>query len=172
MKYKLLGGLLILSVSCYCQEVEFCKIREISFKNGPNQCVYRVQIYNGTQNPICIPVSLSFGFSFTDLDTAEVVNIYPAIDSIVTLSLYYAKDDISGSSTKYPALPVIINPATYAIANIRFEKPENKHVYLELAYSNDTDLDYHQIRNSFENEPMYRWMEKLNSMVYKKFLIF
>jgi len=172
MKNKLLYSLLILSLNSYSQDVKFSKIQEITLKNGSNQCVYRVEIYNDTNNPICVPVSLSFGYSFTALDTAEVVNIYVANDSIITLSLYYAKADISGSSAKYPALPVIINPNTYAVANIKFEKPENKHVYLELAYANDTDLDYHQIWKSFENEPMYRWMEKLNSFVRKKFLIF
>jgi hypothetical protein len=171
MKYKFLCSLLILSVSSYSQDVKFSKIQEIALKNGSKECIYQVEVYNDTNNPICFPVSLSFGFTFNDLDTGEVVNIYPAIDSIVTLSLYYAKADISGSSAKYPALPVIINPNTYAVSNIKFEKPENKHVYLELKYSNDTDLDYHQINKSFQNEPMYRWMDKLH-FVNNKFFIF
>src|SRR5678816_1746137 len=171
MRYKLLYSFLILSVSSYCQDVKFAKVQQITLENGSNQCVYRVEIYNDTNDPICIPVSLSFGYSFTALDTGELVNIYPAIDSIVTLSLYYAKTDITGSAVKYPALPVIINPNTYAVANIKFEKPENKHVYLELTYSDDEDLDYHEIWKSFGNEPMWRWMEKLQNIEKKKFLI-
>src|SRR5881394_3949082 len=107
MKYQLLYSLLILSINSYCQEVKFSKIQEITLKNGSKECIYQVEVYNDTNNPICFPVSLSFGYSFTDLDTGEVINIYPAIDSIVTLSLYYAKADITGSSIKYPALPVI-----------------------------------------------------------------
>lgn len=162
MKVSFLLGLLILCGNGFCQEVNFAKISKTVSKDGLNEYMYRVEVYNNTSKPICIPVSLSFGLAVNLDDTVEVVNIYPARDSSLFFSLYYAKSDIEGSSARYAATPVIVNPNTYLLVNIRFVKAEGKQMFLELKYSYDKNLDYRKIRASFENEPRYKWMDDLN----------
>jgi len=170
MRMKLFLGLLILCNKGFCQDVKFTTIGKTISKNDLNECIYRVEIYNNTNSPICIPVSLSFGFSINLNDTIEVTNIYPARDSAVFFSLYYTKSDIEGSSARYAATPVIVNPNTYLLTNIRFVKTEGKQIFLELKCSYDKGLDYHKIRQTFENEPRYKWMDNLD-FVDKKYPI-
>jgi hypothetical protein len=171
MRLIFLLGVTLIWTNGFCQDVNFTKIGETRTKEGPSELIYRVELYNNTNSPICIPVSLSFGFTVNLNDTVEVGNIYPAIDSSVTFSLYYIKSDIEGSSARYPAVPVIVNPNTYVLTNIKFTNVKGKRMFLELKCSYDKNLDYYKIRSSFENEPKYKWMDKLN-LIDKKYLIF
>ncbi|MCX8020823.1 MAG: hypothetical protein N2747_10050 [Chitinophagaceae bacterium] len=155
----------------FCQDVKFTELGESKSKSGLDECIYRLELFNNTNSPICIPVSLSFGFTVNLNDTVEVKNIYPANDSSVTFSLYYTKSELEGSSVRYPAVPVLINPNTYVLTNVRFEKIKEKKMFLELKCSYDKNLDYYKIRSSFENEPKYKWMDKL-SFVDKKYPIY
>ncbi len=166
MRLMLFVGITLICGNAFCQDVKFVRIGE-----DKSEFIYRLELYNNTNTPICIPMSLSFGYTVNLNDTVEVANIYPANDSSVTFSLYYTKSDIEGSSARYPAVPVIVNPSTYILANIRFKGVEGKKVLLELKLSNDKNLDYYKIRSSFENEPKYRWMDKLK-FIDKNYLIF
>jgi hypothetical protein len=103
-------------------------------------------------------------------DTVEVVSIYPAVDSSITFSLYYTKKEMEGSSARYAAIPVILNPCTYLSTHITFTRPKGKGIFLELKYSYDKNLDFYKIWTSFENEPQYKWMDNLN-FVDKKYSI-
>lgn len=161
-KVSFLLGLLILCGNGFCQKINFTKISKTISKDGLYEYIYRVEVYNNTNKPMCIPVSLSFGLAVNLDDTVEVANIYPARDSGLFFSLYYAKSDIGGSSARYAATPVIVNPNTYLLVKIRFVKAEEKQMFLELKYSYDKDLDYNKIRASFENEPRYKWMDDLD----------
>jgi hypothetical protein len=152
------------------QQVKLTNIGTCHSK-GDSNAIYTVEIFNNTNAPICIPVSLSFGSIVNLADTVEVTNIYPSTDSAVVFSLYYSKSDLEESSMRYPAVPIIINPNTYFLTNIKFNKPQRKKVYLELNFSFDKNLDFQKIRSSFENEPKYRWMNDLN-FIEKKYLLF
>jgi hypothetical protein len=139
-------------------------------KEGLTEYFYKVEIYNNTNKPICIPVSLSFGVEIDCEDTVEVVNIYSASDTALFFSLCYTKSEFEGSKTRYSASPMIINPQTYFSTNIRFVNNRSKKMYLVLKYSNDKNIDYKEIRASFESKPQYEWMDTLN-FYDKKFQI-
>jgi hypothetical protein len=163
MKIKLNLIFLCLSICSvgFGQDIKFTKISETKLGNGSWEYVYNIELYNDNSTPICIPVSFAFGLTADLSDTVDVSNIYPASDTSLTFSLYYAKS-LEGSSTRYPAIPVIINPGTYFITNIRFIKSQRKSTILELKYSADKNLDYYKILSSFGKSPKYMWMDKLN----------
>src|SRR5687768_15618343 len=137
MRVKLFLSLIFIYTNGFCQDLMFTKIGESISKNGSEECIYRLELYNNTNSPICIPVSLSFGLTVNLNDTVEVANIYPAIDSSVIFSLYYTKSDIEGSSARYPGVPVIVNPNTYILTNIRLTKIKGKKMFLELKCTYD-----------------------------------
>lgn len=170
MRFVFLCIFSILNITLFCQSIQFMKVNEIISNQGLCKYVYKVEVYNNTNRPICIPVSLSFGYTVNLYDTVDVVSIYPAVDSSVIFSLYYTKSDIEGSSARYPAIPVILNPCTYLSTYIIFKKPKGKSMFLELKYSYDKNLDFYKIWTSFENEPQYKWMDDLN-FVDKKYPI-
>jgi len=161
----------IIYTNVFCQDVKITKIGESISERGSDECIYRVELFNYTNTPICIPMSLTFGYTVNLNDTVDVVNIYPANDSSIIFSLYYTKSDIEGSSARYPAIPVIVNPNTYVLTNIKFEKIKEKKMFLELKCSYDKKLDYYKIRSSFENEPKYKWMDSIK-FVNKRYPIF
>ena len=173
MRTNLIFIFLMIVNSAYSQTIKFSKTNETASKNGVSaECVYRIEIYNNTNVPICIPVSLSFGLSADINDTLEVINIYPANDSVLTFSLYYSKSDIKGSSTRYPAAPIVINPSTYFLTNIKFIKTQlHQKAFLELNCSYDKGLEYNKIYASFNKNPKYIWMDKLN-FINKKYSIY
>ena len=170
MRLQFFLSLLIIYTSGFCQDIRFTKIGESKSKNDLDECIYRLELYNNTNSPICIPVSLSFGFTVNLNDTVEVSNIYPASGSSVIFSLYYAKSDIEGSSARYPAIPVIVNPNTYLLTNIRFAKVKGGKMFLKLKCSYNKKLDYYKIISSFKKEPKYKWMDNLN-FIDKKYPI-
>lgn len=161
--------LLLLAGNVYSQSVNFTKLTGSAVNNQSDQYTYyKVEIFNNTDIPICIPVSLSFGISANIYDTIEVTDIYTADDSIRTLSLYYTKDELAGSSARYPARPVVINPSTYFITNIKFAASYiSQKIFLELMCSYGKGLDYNKILTSFNNQPKYMWMDNLSFIVKK-----
>jgi hypothetical protein len=170
MKMKFMLISLIICIGGFSQTMKFTQLSERMLNNNNYEYVYKVELYNDNNIPICIPVSLSFGFVANLDDTIEVSNIYPASDSTLTFSLYYTKSDIEGSSTRYPATPIVLNPGTYLLTNVRFEKTKVKKIFLELKYAEDKNFEYNKIWSSYENNPRYKWMDDLN-FVDKKFPI-
>lgn len=170
MRVKIFICFLIISTNGFCQDVAFTKISELKSNSGLEECIYQLKLFNNTNRPICIPFSLSFGLTVNLDDTIDVSNIHPLIDSSITFSLYYTKFEIEGSSTRYPAIPVIVNPNTYVLTNIRFTSIKGMKLFLELKYSNDKNLDYYKIRSSFEKEAKYKWMDRL-TFIDKKYLV-
>lgn len=157
------GFFLLIVSNVLAQTVKFSKISEAQDSTGLYNCIYSIQIYNNTDIPICIPVSLSFGYAPNLYDTIEVADIYPIDDSIVTFSLYYSKYEIERSFARYPAIPVVITPGTYFLTNIWFKKSEkNIKAYLALKCSYDKKLDYYKINDLFMNNPKYVWMNEVN----------
>jgi hypothetical protein len=153
------------------QIIQFTKILETKVNGFSYDCIYRVQLYNNKESPICIPVSLSFGLMASIDDTVQLSNVYPANDSILVLSFQYAKADLEGSATRYPALPIVLNPGTYLLTNVRFTKENGKKTILELKYSHDKQIDYGKIWSVFKNGPKYKWMDSLN-FVNQRYQIF
>lgn len=145
----------------FSQDIKFTKLKEVKLSNGSYNYVYKIELYNDNRTPICVPVSFAFGLTADLSDTVDVTNIFPASDTSLTFSLYYAKS-LEGSSTRYPAVPVIINPGTYLITNISFVKSEGTRTILELKYSADKSIEYNKILSLFGESPKYKWMDKLN----------
>ena len=173
MIVKLIISLILTNVFTYChsQHLAFIKLNESASTKGGLECIYRVEIYNNTNKPFCVPISLAFGYTVSSSDTVEVINTSGGSDTSETFSLYYTKSDLEGSKARYPAIPVLLNPNTYLITNIKFRKAGHKKIYfLKLEYSKDEKLDFYKIFSSYQNEPMFKWMDDLN-FTTKNYLI-
>jgi len=61
-----------------------------------------------------------------------------------------------------PSYPIILNPRTYLLTNIKFVKPQNtKEIFFEFTHSFGPDLDYQKIGTSYNSEPKFIWKKSL-----------
>lgn len=165
MIIRLVSILLLICNSALSQQVKLFKIGENKTKNVTIVNIYSVRIYNNTDKPICIPVSNYFAYKMNAEDTLELADIYSGKDSIIVVSLFWAKRDLEINPQQMPSYPVVINPRTYLLTNIKFEKKSNiKEIYFEFKHSFDPNLDYQKISSSYNTEPKFVWKK------YMKFI--
>jgi hypothetical protein len=152
---------MVICKNSYTQILRFTKLNDAKHKDSSIAYTYNLELYNNTNIPLCIPVSLSYGRTANLQDTVDLAGIYQEDDSVLVLSLYYSKIDIRSSYTRYPAVPVIVNPGTYFLTNFTFSlNPRNKFFYLDLKVCYQK-FDFQKVINDFQNKPQYEWMEEL-----------
>jgi hypothetical protein len=159
---KILIFLLLICSNALSQQIKVLKLQEQSTDNNASVNTYSVRIYNNTDKPICIPVSNSFAYRMNVNDTLELGDIYSERDSAIVVSLFWSKKDLEIDPQQMPSYPVILNPRTYLLTNIKFVKPSNtKEIFFEFRHSFGPDLDYQRISTSYSSEPKFIWKKSL-----------
>jgi hypothetical protein len=159
---KILIFLLLICSSALSQQVTVFKLREQNIENNAFVNIYSVRIYNNTDKPICVPVSSYFVNRMNVNDTLELGDIYDEKDSVIVVSLFWSKKDLAIDPQQMPSYPVIINPRTYLLTNIKFTKPSNtREIFFEFKHSFGPDLDYQKISASYSSEPKFVWKKSL-----------
>lgn len=162
MMTKLVPLLLLLCNAALSQEVRIIKTGEEKAPGGSAVNYYSVSIYNNTDKPICVPVSNYFAYRMNMNDTLELGDIYNEKDSIVVVSLFWSKKDLEIDPQQMPSYPVIINPRTYLLTNIMFNRNSIiREAYFDFKHSFGPDLDYQKISSSYNAEPKFRWKKTL-----------
>jgi hypothetical protein len=158
MIIRLVPFLFLLCNSALSQQVKLFKIGENKTKKSTDVNIYGVRIYNNTDNPICVPVSNYFVYRINVNDTLELADIYNENDSVIVVSLFWAKKDLDVDPQQMPSYPVVINPRTYLLTNIMFAKKSNiKKIYFEFKHSFGPNLDYQKISSSYNKQPKFVW---------------
>ncbi|MBP7555164.1 MAG: hypothetical protein KA821_02790 [Chitinophagaceae bacterium] len=159
---RILAFLLLICSNAVSQQITVLKLQEQSTGNNTLENTYGVRIYNNTDKPICIPISNSFAYRMNINDTLELGDIYSEKDSVVVVSLFWSKKDLEIDPQQMPSYPIILNPRTYLLTNIKFVKPLNtKEIFFEFKHSFGPNLDYQRISALYNSEPKFIWKKSL-----------
>ena len=159
---KIIVFLLLICSSALSQQVKVFKLREQSIENNAYVNTYSVQIYNNTDKPICVPISNYFAYRMNVNDTLELGDMDDGKDSSIVVSLFWSKKDLEIDPQQMSSYPVILNPRTYLLTNIKFTKASNtKEIFFEFKHSFGPDLDYQKINASYSSQSKFVWKKSL-----------
>ena len=158
---KVLPFLLLIYSNVFSQKIELFKLGEESLTSTTSLNIYSVRIFNNTDQPICVPVSEYFYHRISANDTLELGNISNK-NEIIIASLFWSKEDLEIDPQQMASYPVILNPSTYLLTNIKVVKSKDiKEIYFDFKHSFGPDLDYRKIIFSYNKEPKFRWKKSL-----------
>jgi len=163
MTTKMFPLLLMICTNSFCQEIQLNKLSDKKMADGSFINFYSLKIYNNTDKPICVPVSIFFAHRVNFNDTLELVDIYnDQEDSVVEVGLVWAKKDLDTNPQQMESYPIVLNPGTYIATNVAISKGTiTKKIYFDFRHSFGPDLNYQKISSSYNTEPKFVWKKSL-----------